>query len=229
MADLFDFEWYVDQRGYEAVSAEELPEGMDRPILDDPPKTGWFLRRKGGPLRWYRPLEEHPGLFRRFACLPYEPQEILRFANEFGLLGANRVHDFVDGDLQEHLHEREEDVLWWRPHITYMHDIVEGIDLGNENSMAEAFNRSVVPPMRPRIEVEHGKRRSLQIAPTTLLAAMWFQVAGELTDGTKFKKCLSCSNWFPFGKGTGHRQTKSFCGDACRKRWHRHKEKEGQK
>ncbi len=225
MAGLFDFEWYLDQHGYEAVSAEKLPEGMERPILENPPKTGWVLRRKGGPLRRYRPLEEHPGLFRRFAYLPEEPQAILDFANEFGILGVGLTEPPEDPDW-------EELSLWWLTHIRGLRFAVEAIDTGDAALMASTFNDYVGPKtaaMTARIEAVHGKRSRLQVTPTTLLSAMWFQVAGELTDGIRFKKCKWCPAWFPYGPRTGHRETKVFCSDRCRKAWNRDKEKEGRR
>ncbi len=222
MADLFDFEWCVDQRGYEAVSAEELPEGVERPILENPPKTGWVLRRKGGPLRRYRPLEEHPGLFRRFAYLPEEPQAILEFANEFGILGVGLTEPTEDLDW-------EELSLYWLNHIRGLRVVVDGIDTGNAASMAADFNKYVVPAMTVRIEAARGQRFRLHVTPTNLLSAMWFQVAGELTDGIRFKKCKWCPNWFPYGPRTGHKTTKVFCSDRCRKAWNRHTEKEGRR
>ncbi len=222
MAGLFDFEWSLDQHGYEAVSAEKLPEGMDRPILENPPKTGWVLRRKGGPLRRYRPLEEHPGLFRRFAYLPEEPQAILEFANEFGILGVGLTEPTEDLDWDELS-------LYWLNHIRGLRVVVDGIDTGNAASMAADFNKYVVPAMTVRIEAARGQRFRLHVTPTNLLSAMWFQVAGELTDGIRFKKFKWCPNWFPYGPRTGHRTTKVFCSDRCRKAWNRHTEKEGRR
>ena len=82
---LFQFEWAVDQHGYEPASAEELPPGDERPVLEEPPTGGgWWIRRRGGPLRRYRPLESCRGLARRFAYLSKEPQALCDFANQYG-------------------------------------------------------------------------------------------------------------------------------------------------
>ncbi len=222
-ASLFHFEWYVDQKGYEPVSAQDLPPGTPSPVLLPPPKHGWYLRRKGGPLRAYRPLEDYRGLFRRFAYLPEEPQAILEFANEFGILGVGR------SGLPDDESWVEEHVLWWYDHIRGVRYIVEGIDGGKASSMASIFNRYVEPRMTVRIVAARPQRASLHVVPTTLLAAIWLQVAGELTEGTSYKKCRHCPNWFPVGPGTGHKRTKMFCSTRCRVAWNRRKGKETSK
>jgi hypothetical protein len=62
----FTFDWAVDQKGY---------------LID-----GSFIRPVGGPPRYYRPLDEHPDLWLRFANTCSSPEGVLAFANEFGLL-----------------------------------------------------------------------------------------------------------------------------------------------
>ncbi len=224
MSELFHFEWYVDQDGYEAVSAEDLPEGVRRPVLQAPTLPagqGFYLKRKGGPLRTYRPLEEHPALFRQFAYLSRTPQAFLEFANEFGFLGV---------DCSEH----PESATWlehspyWHTHVQGFLYIVEGIDRDEKHSIASIFNQYVAPDMTVRIEAATAKRSALQVVPLNLIAAMWLQIAGELTDGTTFRKCDWCPTWFPYGPGTGHRETRRFCSPRCRKASNRYEKGEGQ-
>ena len=219
MPDLFSLEWRVDRDGYQATSAEELPAGVERPVLKEPPLgRGWYIRRKGGPLRDYRPLAEYPGLARRFAYLAKEPGAILKFANEFGFLGVGQTGYEADV-IEEH-------VWFWHTHIEFMRGVVEAIDADDKISILSIFNQHVEPHMTIQIEVSPMKRPALQVVPMNLLAAMWLQVAGELTQGTQFKNCRSCSNRFPFGPGTPHKRTKQFCADRCRKAWNRHQKKE---
>ncbi len=235
--DIFHFEWQVDQSGYEIVSAaEDLPppdpevaeDGglaeVERPVLDDPPiGGGWYIRRKGGPLSAYRPLESARGLARQFASLPEKtpkgktvlrPQALLKFANEFGLLGVG---------LSEH--PRDEDGRWWYDHVWGVRHVIQKIDDGKKKEMASAFTENVVPQLTVRIEVPLEGNPSLKVAPLNLLSAMWIQIAGEITDQTKFRRCLWCPKWFPHGPGTGHKATKRFCSDRCRKAWNRQRGK----
>ncbi len=214
MADLRHFAWSIDQDGYQPISAEVLPLGVESPILKDPPVGGgWCIRRKGGPLKEYWPLEAEPGLARRFAYLSREPQEILDFANEFGFLGFGRL---------EHPDELawEEPVSWWRTHIQGVRHVVEGIDAGAKYEMASIFNDYVGRDklsMIFQIETGEGKLPSLKMAPTNLLSAMWFQIAEELTGSINIRQCERCPRWFRYGSGTQHRKTKRFCSDRCRK------------
>ena len=224
MDKLFHFEWAIDQDGYEPASAEELPAGVERPVLEEPPTGGgWWIRRKGGPLRWYRPLESRRGLARglarRFAYLSKEPQAILKFANQFGFLGVGQT-GFEEDVIEEH-------VWFWRQHMDFMRGVVKAIDAGDKSSAVQTFNQHVEPHMTVWIETPPRSRPALHVGPMNLLAAMWFEIAGELTKGTQYKKCESCPTWFPYGSRTGHKKTKRFCSDRCRKKAKRHEENRG--
>ncbi len=144
----------------------------------------------------------------------------LAFANDFGLLGVGR---------SEHPSEPawEERGLWWHDNIFGFSLVVRDIDSGNKRAMASAFAKYVAPRMTVRIEVPLKGRPLLKVAPIDLISAMWLQIAGEITNETKFRKCLWCPKWFPHGPGTGHKATKRFCSDRCRKGWNRRKGSEG--
>lgn len=219
MADLFHFKWPIDQHGYEPASAEKFPPGVERPVLKEPPiGGGWWIRRKGGPLRWYLPLEDR-GLARRFANLPKEPQAMLKFVDKFGFLGVGQT-GYEEDVIEEHS-------WYWRNHIEFMHRVVEAIDAGDKLSAIKTFNQHVEPHMTIWIEAASGKRSVLHVVPTNLLAAMWFEIAGELTEGTKYRKCEWCPTWFPYGPRTGHKKTRRFCSDRCRKASNRHQKDRG--
>lgn len=224
MPDLRYFAWYVDESGYEPVSAAEDQPVSERAVLKEPAiGGGWCLRPKGGPLRKYYPLEVEPGLARRFAYLSRKPQEILGFANEFGFLGVGR------SDHPDEL-AREEHVLLWHAHIQGVHHVVEGIDTSGRLEMALVFNDYVgrdKPSMIVRIETGEGKLPSQIVVPTNLLSAIWLQIADELTGTDNFRQCRQCPRWFAYGPGTRHRETKRFCSARCRMAWHRHKKSEG--
>lgn len=189
-------------------------------ILIDPAHsgTGWHLRRKAGPLRFIRPLEEQ-GLFRRFAYLEKEESAVVAFANEFGFLGLG-----LTGPPQ--LLYWEEDVHQWWAHIDHFRGMINLIDAENQSEAAKQFNEYVQPLMAARVNVAPLRRPTLQMAPTTLLAAMWLQVAGELTHGTKYKRCEWCPTWWSYGKGTGHKENRRFCSQRCQKAWNRRQQRE---
>lgn len=236
MDDIFHFEWQVDQNGYEIVSAENPPSPdpgaevaedgglaeVERPVLDDPPiGGGWYIRRRGGPLRAYRPLESERGLAQEFASLPLEePKKILEFANKYGFLASEFSEHPVELSYLEH-------GQWWYTHIQGVRHVVREIKAGNKQAMAAAFTEYVVPRMTVRIEAPLEGPPSLKVAPLNLISAMWLQIAREITNETKFRKCLQCPKWFPHGAGTGHKDTKRFCSGRCRQAWHRDQKSKG--
>lgn len=224
MSDLRYFEWRVDKRGYEPVSAGKDQPTREKEVLKEPEiGGGWALRRRGGSLRKSYPLEAESGLARRFACLSRKPKEILDFADEFGFLGFGRLEHPDELDW-------EEEVQWWHTHIQGMRYIVEGIDAGARLKMTSIFNDYVgrdKPSMTVRIETGEGKLPSQKVVPINLLSAMWLQIADELTGTDNFRQCRQCPRWFAYGPGTRHRETKRFCSARCRMAWHRHKKSEG--
>src|SRR5277367_4620346 len=92
MAGLFEFRWAVDQDGYE-IKAIETRTG---PSLAD--AVFWEARicPRGGPLREYRPMDDHPGLWRRFAGCA-DANDALAFVQEFGLLFSVQHANRPDG------------------------------------------------------------------------------------------------------------------------------------
>ncbi len=111
--------------------------------------------------------------------------------------------------------------MWWHENVFGFKLVVRDIDSGHKRAMASAFTKYVAPRMTVRIEVPLKGRPSLKVVPLDLISAMWLQIAGEITNETKFRKCLWCPKWFPHGPGTGHKATKRFCSDRCRKGWNR--------
>ncbi len=229
-ASLFQFEWWVDQHGYELVYRESVSRETTRTI------EGWYVQRKGGPVRAYRPLKDHPALFRQFAHLPLEREAVLEFITRFGFLFPHNQEAELVND--------------WLARARGMGEIVRNIDEGRTEEVLRLFNdelssstgsrdfEPIIPGFGLRRHLPHFSIRigkndraqpTLQVAPMSLIGAMWLQVAGEITDGTNFKKCRHCPTWFPVGPRTGHKRTKMFCSTRCRVAWNRHKGKETSK
>ncbi len=224
MADksLFTFEWPVDKAGYdlELVKPRRSPGRTPTQLTAGDTEPYYVIRRRGGPLSYYRPLEDHPGLARRLADLATtaasDDTALRDFANEFGLLGVWAGLGF---DPEK---DREERIDDWRSFARSLRYVFWLKDGGNLETACTEFNEHVRPRFTARIYYERAKRPELEIVPATLAGALWFQVAGELTYGTKFKRCDWCPTWFPVGRGTGRRETRKFCSDRCRMAWHRH-------
>ena len=108
--------------------------------------------------------------------------------------------------------------------------MVGAIDRGLHEDARHIFN---TPPIRLKFAIGlyplSGPRPQMKIKPLSLMAALWKQVAEEISTGTNFKKCKFCPMWFSYGPGTGRKNTKVFCSDRCRVAWNRQKKKEASK
>lgn len=223
--DLFALEWPVDQAGYELeLIKPRRSTGRTTLLTASDTEPYYVIRRRGGPLSYYRPLDDnYLGMARRFADLATASSDdttLRDFANEFGLLGVWAGLGF---DPEEN---REERIDEWRSLTKSLRYVYSLIDSGSLETACAKFNEHIHPRFTTRIHYERAKRPKLKIVPATLVGTLWFQVAGELTHGTKFKRCDWCPTWFPVGPKTGHRETRKFCSDRCRMAWHRyHKEK----
>jgi len=216
--NLFTFEWPVDQDGYELEFVKpRLTKGRADTKLTGPYQ---ILKRRSGPLRYYRPLEDQPGLARRLAELSKHQGDeslLVDFANEFGLLSHDSFGLVISG-------QRMKTSDWWEIALQ-LHFVLELKDAGNIEAACATLNEHVHPNFKPHIHFQQPKRPKLSIAPDNLAGALWFQVMGEITHGTKFKRCDLCPTWFPVGPRTGHRETRRFCSNTCRNAWHRQNKK----
>lgn len=222
----FHFEWWVDQDGYEFVEPEPEPPGP-RPrrallISGRPPSA--TIKRKGGPLRSYRPLDDYPGLFLEFAHTRRTPEACIDFTNRFGFLGLSSFGVRPD-EIES---ERFDD---WKDSSWGVERMVSCIETALNNSeplggLAKSFNEMARPHMRLRMTCKPGGTPEPAVVPDTLYGALWLQVATQISVAKQYRQCKSCSTWFPYGPGTGGRSTKVFCSDRCRTAWKRKRQNE---
>jgi hypothetical protein len=60
-------------------------------------------------------------------------------------------------------------------------------------------------------------RVRLVFAPTSLIGAMWLQLAFAITENKAYPSCKFCERPFEIAKGaTGFRKNREFCSDACK-------------
>jgi hypothetical protein len=78
MPDAFVFEWAVDQDGYDVGDAIAPPE------LGGLHFENATITRRGGPLRYYRPLAEYPDLWRRCADFCHTAADAGAFVTQYG-------------------------------------------------------------------------------------------------------------------------------------------------
>jgi hypothetical protein len=54
------------------------------------------------------------------------------------------------------------------------------------------------------------------LVPGSLLQAMWVQLVLYASSGARLLRCERCSAPFVVGTNTGRRNTRKFCGNACK-------------
>lgn len=202
-----DFEWPVDDAGYEVVT----PEGprpsfviMGTGSSTLPPQ----IRRKGrGRARRHRPLEINPVLFRQFAELGDDPKAFVEFASGFGLLFH---HEDGEGDSVSDWRDEVKKMktacrLWGQHSKTLFSDkyLHQGL------ATISAVLRPAPPDGRP----------VLKLVPHSLRSAMWLQFAQFVSSDRKLRACDRCGAWFEVGSG-GKRVTSRFCSDRHRDEFH---------
>jgi hypothetical protein len=187
MPTRIEFRMNVDKGGYRYVAAKpKLWPGQ--PIRDIPVRDVQperIVGRGGG--RTAKRLSEYPMLYTAFANVRSYDQ-LLAFITEYGpLTNKNEIEKLLDAakEMRAWL-SREKSPLW---------------------SVAE-LKASLVRDRASGMAV-------ISFSPTTLLDALWLQLAQALSGGTQFRRCEQCNIPFPVG-GKGRRLVARFCSAKCR-------------
>ncbi len=207
MTDLLSFTWSRDPDGY--VFQTEIPDplqpGLQSTILSD---TGprRVLVGVSGKLEDYSPLEGNVALFQEIADTEQTETGVLLFASRYGPLT-----------------DPPQDFIVWRRAIQVMRQTVEFAFTGDVGQFTEAWNESAAQIARAHLRFAprgaHGL--SLQLVPRSLLDAAMIQLAHAVAGDQRMLICEHCHKSFIVGGRTGRRGSSKFCGDTCRKAWHR--------
>jgi hypothetical protein len=228
---LIDFEWWRDRSGYELEPAEisgpvvyHAPAHRRLPKL--PALRGqWGLayvplgirvlageeplrvRRRGGELIPYRPLDVFESLFSIFAEL-FTADDVLHFVEKFGPLTA-------DG-LDEEKGELVDGVL---AHVDALRDVFlfASGDRARRAAIIADLQANPFAELEVTLELDPGSEDpKLRFRPTSLLDALWLQAVQHISTGSSMRQCVHCSAWFEVGPGTGRRLDAKFCSDQHR-------------
>ena len=205
-----DFEWAVDEAGYDWVAGGPAEPNDEKTVGDVVFSTlqrvhpGRIVGR-GGNLKTYRPFQR-PGLFRLFSKLATTPEGLLEFVTRFGPM-------LPDGNRQG-----GEDAL---------------TGLNAAQAMAELLEAYVQDPRSCFLqfgEQGHGwsridvylafnpvtGRAQFKFTPPSMVNALWLELGEFLTRDAQIRECLYCGGWFETGPGTGRRADAKFCRDDHR-------------
>ena len=200
MADPFTFDWPVDQDGYvlNLVAPEEREADLEKGVLLAGGKKDQ-ITAKGGPLRYYRPLENE-GLWRRFGETCISLDGVMRFVSEFGLLFGER--------------DNPHSVLEWAEQIR---NIAARVDKGDRQDAADLLNER--PPSIVEILAwnDRGARFETRLVPYNLRDALRHQAAETISGNRRWRRCRKegCPQWFRLGSGAST-ERREFCSDRCR-------------
>jgi hypothetical protein len=198
----FDFVWPVDQDGYE-IWRSSHPEAAQ--ILGRNETV--FIRPRGGPLRYYRPLDSED-LWLRFAESCKSVDGALSFASEFGFILTLHT-EFPDSP------EQVDDFLGAAELIR---QIAQRLDAGDRISAAKLLNEAGGAHVTEVI-LFNERTASFEriLTPMTLLSALLHQVAEAISGDRRFRRCRykGCPNWFRVGPRASTARSE-FCSDRCR-------------
>jgi hypothetical protein len=218
----FVFEWPVDQDGYDVVH-EEPARSPNATFLSQGEVTAgataldhyrqgaagyYVIRRRGGPLRYYRPLDDEPGLWRRFSETCISIDGVLSFVREFGLL-INATND--DG---REVGDSPEAILRT---AAYIQHITVLLDASDRRAAAAAITE-YPPRFDGLLRWNHRTGRIETIlTPINLQAALLQQAAETLAHGHQWRRCgnEACPEWFRVGTGAATAR-REYCSNRCR-------------
>jgi hypothetical protein len=93
------------------------------------------------------------------------------------------------------------------------------------------INDFLVTTVSPRMQFEPARRElGLRLLPSTLLAALWLQLARAVSGNRDFHVCKKCGRWFELSNLQSEHRTvrRLFCTDACKSADYRDSKKKAQ-
>lgn len=244
-SDLFHFEWWVDQRGYELTAPlrVESESAAARLLLDG----AQYVVRLGGAesLTAYQPAQTAPRLHREFAESVIDAQSAFAFVSKYGYMGsfmgrADAEREGVDGILSaakaiRHLigeldaqpifsaavpRRRVRSPKLRKIGAAAYRRLAPSLTRESKQPLGDYFNRHVSPHMTVRIDVSNPKNQAIQIVPRSLISWMWLRVAEEVTGEKVWRRCINeaCpAPYFQVNLKDGRIKKRKFCDlAACR-------------
>lgn len=216
-AEFIAFEWARDPGGYRLAKARPYnylamgPAALPRKSY---PEGTRILEGKTGELVEYTP-QASAALHRLFAELSDDPQELIQFANQYGLLADEAGPESVA------------DMFALRDRVKA---VVAALDraarASGETAVKRKFNAA-------KVYAKHGSpwltvaphaatdangvtSLSLKARPARLFDYMLLMAASEMLGRVEIRRCVVCEEWFEVGPGR-HRRDKVTCSEKCKK------------
>lgn len=189
------FGWWRErnQKDYEIKNAGNRPT-FTGIIRDDWPR----IRAKGAALDPYRPLDEFPDLYERFAKIKSEADAI-KFVRAYGPLTCDGLNG--KGDTIFLIQRQAESMA--AGNVLAGAAMLDGVALCNLNAVLAADHDGL----------------HLRIEPSNLRDALWLQFADAAFKGLA-NRCKQCKRLFATGPDAGRRRKAQFCSIECKTKYH---------
>jgi hypothetical protein len=225
MLDPFEFLWSVDRDGYEI---KHVPTRTG-----DGPADAYFeevsICPRGGPLREYRPMQDFPGLWRRFADCT-DRSSALAFVQEFGLLFSSIERPKATHSLSGNDQLPSDSVKTILGAAATMRRIIGLMDSKDRVEAAKQWSIWTRPRLTARLgpTTRHGGHEGYEfkLIPLTLSAGLFLQVGDAIAFDQEWRHCRNntCSEWFLIGVGVDAKtKRREFCSTRCRVASARHR------
>ena len=162
------------------------------------------VRRCGGELQPYRPLDKFESLFTQFANEAISASGLLQFIKKFGPL----TKFGLDESLGEPIAEALEHAKAMREWLSYLAG--KNSRLVERMGLEQGGIRLSDATVRLTLDMETNRPR-LEFSPSSLLGALWAQFGASVSGNATFHLCLHCGKHFLSGTGTDRRADAKFC------------------
>jgi hypothetical protein len=172
------------------------------------------LRSASERFERYRPLET-PALFAKFADAPHNAEGLLKFCNQFGLLGGGRPDIALGQGKPGPQWEHEEELL---RHHAKMRGALYLFEKGDSSQLIKRWNKEQqsLALIRAELRTDPDGKLRMVFVPPDLIRAMWLQFAQHAGSAERLFRCQRCNEPFTVGPGTGRRGTAMYCSNACK-------------
>ena len=207
MSIIVDFEWFIAAKYKVLLAIPPKPNSKpDMTLLGGDGHSGKPERiiADSDEFRTYRPLEEYKYLYREFAKIEENTRSVNHFVQRFGLLTLKGLEEGEEIPFIIDAAKNMREFINWHNEKNSEAIITSiGSDVGNLPNMETQI---VVDPITHTLRLRH--------VPTSLLGALWLQLAQFLTDTPNIRECRQCGKWFDVGAGTKRRSDAEFCTQA---------------
>ena len=213
MSFTVDFEWEFDEAGYDFLPGGPADECDEKSVfgevlsaLNGEPIRPPRIVRRGGELRAYRPFERVNGLFLPFSKRATTVEGLLEFVTRYGPM--TREGNEASG----------EDAIIGLSHAEAIADFLKDYSTDPQTSLGR-FGEHGLGWSRMDVGLTFSTVTGwpqMKLRPSSLVNALWFEVAAFLTGDAPLRACQHCVEWFLAGPGTNRRLDAIFCSNDHR-------------